>query len=108
MMTSLLDNSDALCIFMLVAGFLKGHDLMNQNLPSFSCLKKITSIMSFPFILSTYADLSSVWSTQGKKFGITVLKLDSVWKLPRRASFDTIKSDAKNYIAFANQKNLLI
>ena len=46
-MTDLSYSSTELAIFIPITGVLKYHDLMNQNLPSFSCLRKITSIISF-------------------------------------------------------------
>ena len=61
-----------------VTGVKKGHDLMNQNLPSFPCLRIITSIMSFYLILSTYATSSSVWNTQCQNFEMNILKLEYV------------------------------
>ena len=67
MMTSLSDISDVLFIFMPATGVKKGHDLMNQNLPSFYCVTKNTPKRSL--IISTDATLSSVLSTQCKKLG---------------------------------------
>ena len=75
MMTALPYRSAVLSIFMPVTGVLKGHDLMNQKLSSFSCLGTITYIMGFPLILSTYATSSSVCSTQCKKVGMNILKI---------------------------------
>ena len=47
-MTDLLDISDELSIFMYVIVVKKGHDMMNQNVSSFSYLRINTSIMSLP------------------------------------------------------------
>ena len=77
-MTALSDRSTVLSIFMPVTGVNKGHDMMNQNLPSFSCLRIITYIISFGSILSTYANSSSIWSTKFKRVGMNILKLEYV------------------------------
>ena len=48
-MTFLSYSAALLYIFMPSTGVLKGHNLMNQHLPSFSCLKIITSMVSFNY-----------------------------------------------------------
>ena len=75
MMTALSDSSDVLYIFMPITGVKKGHDLMNQNLPSISCLRIITSMMIFSLIISTDATSSSDCGTQCKKVGLNILKI---------------------------------
>ena len=75
MMTDLSDIYTVLSIFIPVTGFKKGHDLMIQNWPSFSCLIIITSVTSFPLIILTYATSSSVWNTRCIKIGTNILKI---------------------------------
>ena len=72
-MAALPDSSAVLSIFIPVTGVKKGHDMINQNLPLFYCLIIITSIIGFPFIISTCATSISVWSTQCKKIGMNIL-----------------------------------
>ena len=74
-MTDLSYSSYVLSIFMPVTGVNKGHDMMSQNLPSFSCLRIITSIIGFTSILSKGATYSSVWSIKCKKVGINIVKI---------------------------------
>ena len=52
MIAALSDSSDLLSIFMHVTK--KRHDMMNQNWPSFSGLKMITSILSFHYFNGWY------------------------------------------------------
>ena len=48
-MADLPDSSAVLYIYISVTGGKKGHDLMNQNRPSFSCLLIITYEISFGY-----------------------------------------------------------